>query len=361
MSDFSYKRIAVKIGSNVLSTKEGSLNLKRMEQLVAQISALLKNGIEVVLISSGAVASGRNIVKPETKLDAADQRQLFSAVGQAILINHYQNFFKNNNIICGQILTTKENFSSRKQYLNQKNCIEIMLANKIIPIINENDTISLTELMFTDNDELSGLIASMCNVDALIILSNVDGIYNGNPENPASIVIKNIKAGTDLKNYILPGKSSFGRGGMLTKVKIAKKVAEEGIPVYIANGTKKNIITNIIEKEDRTVYTKFDPGEKTSAVKKWIAHSEDFIKGKIYINDNCKKVLKNPQKATSILPVGITKAAGLFEKGDVISILDKNGQQIGVGKAQYGSKKLSEIMGQKGEKAIIHYDYLYLD
>lgn len=138
---------------------------------------------------------------------------------------------------CGQVLTTKENFGSRTHYLNQKHCMEVMLENKVIPIVNENDTISVTELMFTDNDELSGLIATMMGMDALIILSNIDGIYNGNPSDPSSTVIREIDGSKeDLSEYVQTSKSSFGRGGMLTKCSIAQKVADEGITVIIANG-----------------------------------------------------------------------------------------------------------------------------
>jgi len=266
MCDFLYKRIAVKVGSNVLSTSDGFLDLTRMQSLVSQISILKNQGVEVVLISSGAVASGRCVVDAKTKLDSVNQRQIYSAVGQIVLIYHYLNLFKNNGLLCGQILTTKEDFGSRKQYLSQKGCIEIMLANDIIPIINENDTISLDELMFTDNDELSGLIANMINADALIILSNINGIYNGNPDNPENHVIKKIQAGKNMSRYIQMSKSSTGRGGMKSKYKTAIKAADEGITVYIANGNKENILTDILDKNKEVLSTQFSPRQKVSAL-----------------------------------------------------------------------------------------------
>ena len=182
-----FKKIAVKIGSNVLTRKDGTLDITRMSALVDQVADLHKQGVEVVLISSGAVASGRSEIKVSKKLDAVSARQLYSAVGQAKLINRYYELFREHRISCGQVLTTKENFGSRTHYLNQKHCMEVMLENKVIPIVNENDTISVTELMFTDNDELSGLIAAMMGMDALIILSNIDGIYNGNPSEPGTM------------------------------------------------------------------------------------------------------------------------------------------------------------------------------
>lgn len=186
------KRIAVKIGSNVLTRKDGTLDITRMSALVDQVADLHRQGMEIVLISSGAVASGRSEIKAGKKLDPVSARQLYSAVGQAKLINRYYELFREHGMTCGQVLTTKENFGSRTHYLNQKHCMEVMLENKVIPIVNENDTISVTELMFTDNDELSGLIATMMGMDALVILSNIDGIYNGNPSDPDSSVIREI-------------------------------------------------------------------------------------------------------------------------------------------------------------------------
>jgi len=160
-------------------SKDGTLDVTRMSALVDQVAELRKAGVEVILISSGAVASGRSEIKPSKKLDSVEQRQLFSAVGQAKLINRYYELFREHGIPVGQVLTTKESFGTRRHYLNQRNCMMVMLENGVIPIVNENDTISVTELMFTDNDELSGMIASMMDMQALIILSNIDGIYNG--------------------------------------------------------------------------------------------------------------------------------------------------------------------------------------
>ena len=170
-----FSRITVKVGSNVLTRKDGTLDVTRMSALVDQVVDLRKAGVEVILVSSGAVAAGRSEVRPVRKLDSVDQRQLFSAVGQAKLINRYYELFREHGIAVGQVLTMKESFGTRRHYLNQKNCMTVMLENGIIPIVNENDTVSVSELMFTDNDELSGLIASMMGAQALIILSNVDG------------------------------------------------------------------------------------------------------------------------------------------------------------------------------------------
>lgn len=356
------KRIAVKIGSNVLTRPDGTLDITRMSSLVDQVAELHRQGKEIVLISSGAVASGRSEIKAGKKLDAVSARQLYSAVGQAKLINRYYELFREHGMICGQILTTKENFGSRTHYLNQKHCMEVMLENKVIPIVNENDTISVTELMFTDNDELSGLIATMMGMDALILLSNIDGIYNGNPADPHASVIREINGGKeDLSAYVQTSKSSFGRGGMLTKCKIARKVADEGITVFIANGKKDHILVDLLAPESSVVCTRFLPSPKpVSSVKKWIAHSEGFAKGEVHINRGAEEALTGPT-ATSLLLVGVTRIEGDFEKDDIVRIFNEAGVQLGVGCAGYDSAEARKRIGQRDMKPLIHYDYLYLD
>lgn len=354
-------RIAVKVGSNVLTRRDGTLDVTRMSALVDQIAELHKQGIEVILVSSGAVASGRSEVTAIRKLDSVDQRQLYSAVGQAKLINRYYELFREHGISVGQVLTMKESFSTRRHYLNQKNCMTVMLENGVIPIVNENDTISVSELMFTDNDELSGLIATMMDAQALIILSNIDGIYDGSPDDPQSQVIREIEPGKDLSNYIQVGKSSFGRGGMLTKTTIARKVADEGISVIIANGKRDNILVDLVQRPSETLCTRFIPSSQSvSSVKKWIAHSEGFAKGKLFLNEQAVAVLSG-DKATSLLPIGIVNIEGEFEKDDIVSIIAPDGTQIGVGKANCDSSQARQSMGKHGHKPVVHYDYLYME
>lgn len=355
------KRIAIKIGSNVLTRNDGTLDITQMSALVDQTAELHKQGIEIIIISSGAVASGRNEIKIEKKLDSVSARQLYSAVGQAKLINHYYELFHNHGIICGQVLTTKENFSSRSHYLNQKHCMEIMLENKVIPIVNENDTVSVSELMFTDNDELSSLIVTMMKMDALILLSDVDGIYNGNPKDSSTSVIREITEDKDISNYVQTIQSSFGRGGMQTKYRIAQKVADEGTIVIIANGRRKNILLDLLKGGNNVVHTKFKPAKKPiSGVKTWIAHSEDFAKGEIYINKGAAKALQGT-KTVSVLLVGVTHIVGNFEKDDIVRIIDENGIQIGVGRSSYNSREASRFIGKHDMKPLIHCDYLYLE
>lgn len=354
-----FKRIAIKIGSNVLTKKDGTLDVTRMSSLVDQVSELHKQGVEVVMISSGAVAAGRNKVLVD-KLDAVSQRQLFSSIGQAKLINRYYMLFRDNDITCGQVLTTKESFHTRQHYLNQRNCMQVMIENGVIPIVNENDTISLTELMFTDNDELSGLVATMIDAQALIILSNIDGIYNGNPADPESQVIREVLPGKrDLSQYLQTSKSSFGRGGMQSKMGIASKVADEGVEVIIANGKKDNIILDLLDDSKDIVCTRFLPDEKVSSVKKWIAHSEGFCKGEIRIDAGAEKAILADERC-SVLSVGVIGVSGKFETGDIIRVVSESGEQIALGKVDYSNEEVAEIIGKKGDKPVIHCDYLYV-
>lgn len=356
-----YKKITIKIGSNVLAKEDGTLNVSRIAHLVDQIAFLHKNGVEVVLVSSGAVAAGRAVMQTAQKTDAVSQRQLWSALGQVKLISRYSDFFQEHALVCAQVLTTKENFSSRGHYLNMKNCITTLLENKVIPIVNENDTISVTELMFTDNDELSGLIASMVGSEALIILSNIDGVFTAHPDQEDAELIERIEVSQkEPENAISNKQSGFGRGGMHTKFRIAKKVANDGIGVHVANGTLENVLANLLDTDKSLAHTFFVPGKKTSSgIKKWIAYSDGFAKGQVVINKGAIRALSS-EKAISLLPVGIVSVEQEFSKGDLIKITDESGNTIGIGKAGYNSEKIDKEKQSDKQKPVVHYDYLYL-
>lgn len=356
------RRIVIKVGSNVLTREDGKLDVTRMSALVDQIVWLKRNGYEIILVSSGSIASGRSELKVNHKLDSVEQRQLFSAIGQVKLINLYYDLFREHGIHVGQILTMKESFSTRREYLNQRACMNVMLDNDVIPIVNENDTVSVTELMFTDNDELSGLIASMMDAVVLVILSNIDGIYNGAPKSPNSRVISQVEHDRDLSEYIQEEKSGFGRGGMITKCNIARKVADEGIKVIIANGKRDNILIDLVRNPIDTLHTEFIPNpEAASNVKKWIAHSESFSKGIIHINKKAANILRSKDRAVSLLLVGVDSIEGDFEEGDIISIVDDKGRRVAVGRSGYDSSEAEKLIGAHDQKPLVHYDYLYME
>ncbi len=356
---YQYKRMSIKVGSNVLAAVNGQLNETVIAQLVEQIVNLADAGVEIILISSGAVASGRSTVSISEKTNPVSARQLLSSVGQVKLINTYARYFEKHNRQVAQVLVTKEDFRTRTHYLNMKNCLQILLQNKIIPIVNENDVVSITELMFTDNDELAGLVTNMINADALLILSNIDGVYSGDPGDPGSQLISEIKGNEiDFAGIIANKKSQFGRGGMITKCNTAAKIAASGVHVFIGNGSMPQVITRIASGE--SAGTHFIPDKKQkSGVKKWIAHSSGFTKGKVYINQGATQALMS-NKATSLLPIGIVRLSGDFRKGDLLEILNEQEEIIGWGVAQYGLEKAKEKIGEHKQKPLIHYDHLYL-
>lgn len=252
-------RITIKIGSNVLTRADGTLHTTRMSSLVDQIAQLRREGHEIILVTSGAVACGRSELRHITRdLDSVDQRQLFAAVGQAKLIDRYYQLLREWGITVGQLLTTKENFADASHRQNQENCLRVMLAEGVLPIVNENDVVSITELMFTDNDELSGLMARMTHSALLIILSNIDGLYTGAPCDPASRLIPRVAPATAVGDYIQASRSSAGRGGMASKAGVAQRLAAEGLPVIIANGTRPDILLRLMHDRASTPCTLFE-------------------------------------------------------------------------------------------------------
>lgn len=351
----------MKVGSNVLTRGDGMPNVTNMSALVDQIAALRRLGHEIVLVSSGAVACGRGAVTPQRTLDAVASRQLYSSIGQIKLINLYNQLFGAYGIVVGQVLTQKENFASRTSYLNQRACMMTMIENGVIPIVNENDTASLTELMFTDNDELSGLIATMTDADILVILSNVDGIYTGSPADAASSLIATVEPGRDLSEYVVASKSGFGRGGMGTKCGIASKVASEGVAVIIARGDRPGVLVDLMERPDTVPHTLFKPSlAPLSTIKRWIAHSGSFAKGVVKVNARAAEALLS-DKAVSLLPVGVVGIGGEWEEGDIVSILGPDGRDLGMGRASVSSGEAATMIGSHGHKPLIHYDYLYIE
>ena len=285
-----YKRVIVKIGSSVIS-KEGQFDAQAGEHIVEQIVSLNKTGVEIVLITSGAVATGRGILKLSDKIESIVQKQVFASVGQVKLMSFYADIFGKRGYICAQVLVTKEDFRDRQHYLNMKNCFENLLQGNVVPVVNENDVIAITELIFTDNDELAGLIASQLNADAVIILTSVDGVLDGNPNDPKSQVISEIDftKNPSFEKYITNDKSASGRGGMHTKFGTAKKLAAQGITTHIASGKRQNTIVDLVE--GKSVGTKFVPNRKLSATKRRLAYSAGLSKGVVYVNKCAEDIL----------------------------------------------------------------------
>jgi len=348
-----YKRIIIKVGTKILSTENGQLDIVVLKHLVSQLVFLKNRNIQIILVTSGAVGAGRSLIK--SKGGGPTEKQVLAAVGQVKLMSIYSDLFAKHHQLCAQVLATKEDFRDKVHYLNMRTCFESLLGSDVIPIVNENDVVATTELLFTDNDELAGLVAAQLNADAVIILTSVEGLLGENSKVVPEIDFKNVGV---YQKYILPEKTTFGRGGMLTKFNVAKKLASQGIVVHLANGKKSNILTDIVE--GKRVGTKFLPHGKTSAIKRRLAHSEGLTKGTVRINQCAEDLLLSKIKVMSLLPIGVIGIKGDFNKGDIVEITGEKGQKIGFGLAEYNGQRARELMGVKKARPIIHYKHMFI-
>ena len=243
-------RIVVKVGSNVVARPDGRLWIARMAGLADEVATLCDAGHQVLIVSSGAVAAGRGRVSLPKTVDRVARRQVLSAVGQAILIDTYRTLFDADGMDVGQILVTKHDLSSAEHAANLRQCVEAFFTYGIVPVVNENDTVSVEGLMFTDNDELAGLMAKLLGAQLLIVLSSVDGLCDGDPGDPGATLIREVRPGQDLSALVRRTKSSQGRGGMETKLRVAQAAAADGIQAVIANGARPGVVAAIVAGED---------------------------------------------------------------------------------------------------------------
>jgi glutamate 5-kinase len=355
------RRIIVKIGSQVLCDSQGELNLEVLDALVGQVAGLSAGGWQVLLVSSGAVAAGSRIGDSllQRVSDPVARKQVMAAAGQVRLMETYRALFEQRGLTIAQVLTSKSDFQTRRHYLNMRGCIEALLTAGMVPIVNENDVVSITELMFTDNDELAGLLAGMVKADLLCLLSTVPGVFDGDPDDPST---ECIPTWDDQKHQIdevvLRGTSALGRGGMHSKLAIARKTASLGTEVVIADGSDPEILVKVTGEQQAG--THFPPRGEASPAKRWLATTDDHAAGSVTVNDGAEAALLDNNLLTSLLPVGIEAVEGRFNRGDVIQIRNQDGRVLGCGRARYNHKETKKLRGQRGHKALIHYDYLYL-
>lgn len=354
-------KLVIKVGTQSILSHDGTPFEEVILDLVDQIVQLQKAGHHVVLVSSGAVSSGRKAAQQHLGRQygsSIGEKQVLASLGQYELMHVYVSMFKAHNILASQILLTKQDFQTRKHYLNIARLLRELLDHKnIVPIINENDSVAVEELMFTDNDELAGLIAAQMNADKLIILTNVKGVFTGHPEEEGSTFVPVISTEKDWPD-VSTAKSSHGRGGMSSKLATARKMAGLGITTHIASIEESSVLIRIIGQE--AVGTTILPSKKKSNIKRWIAYNIDKQAGSISINHCLLEILKENNRVISILPVGIEKCAGDFKKGDLVEILTRDGEKIGVGIAKYDAAKLKECLSQKDQPEFMHYDHLHI-
>ncbi len=355
-----YKRIVVKIGTKVLSDEDDRLDGKTIRHLVGELVNIRNNGTEVVVVTSGAVGAGRSLVDLGRAERTAD-KQVLAAVGQVRLMETYARLFGRYGVTCAQVLVTKEDFRDRSHYLNMRGCFENILKEGIVPLINENDVVATTELLFTDNDELAGLVASQLNADAVILLTAAPGFVAGNPRDPGAEVVPEIRCGNigSYEKYVLPDKTAFGRGGMLTKFNIARRLALAGINVHLAEGKRRNVLTDMMA--GRKIGTLFMAAGRSSNIKRRIAYSAGLAKGSLTVNRCAEDLLTSKTRIMSLLPVGVIAVEGEFVKGDIVGIRGASGRKLGFGIARCGSGRVRELMGGKHGHAIIHYDHMFID
>lgn len=350
----NYKRIVVKIGASLLCDQDfGSDGFAYpMGQLSDQISALVKNGKEVVVVSSGAIASGMRVLKMKSRPRGLSSLQASAAVGQHILMAQYRCFFAAKGLTCAQVLLTRDDFNDRKRYLNAKNTLFELLGLASIPIINENDSVSTEEIKFGDNDNLSALVAGLINADILIILSDVDGLMD--KEKRLIRVVDEITP--QIKSLAHPTDKKTCVGGMITKIEAAKIAMDSGIPCVIANGRRKDVILSVI-KEPSEAGTLFIAKRSTlSARERWIAFGTK-TKGKIMVDEGAKRALVNKN---SLLSVGVTRSEGNFECGDIVAVQDLAGNEFARGKVGITSKQLEKVKGSRFDKEVIHRDNIVI-
>lgn len=343
------KRIVFKFGTNILRGDDGYVSLPRIYSFIEDLSHLAKQGKEVIVVTSGAVGLGKKRLGLESTEGVA-LKQACAAIGQGKLMSIYESGFDTYGLVSSQILLTEDDFSLRKRYLSLRTTLNKLLELGVVPIINQNDTVSTVEVdpqfehmqvCFSDNDKLSALVASELDADLLVILSDIEGLYDENPKvNPDANIIRKVEEVTDKVLALGTDASAGGRGGMRTKLEAARMVTRFGGKVLIANGKIPYVIKKIFDGEE--LGTMFLPQtEGLSDKKRWIGYATNII-GKIVVNDGAKQALL-AQK--SLLPIGVCEVINEFKKGDVISILDEQHNEIARGIVNYNSDSCKKVIG----------------
>lgn len=336
------KRAVIKIGSGVL-TKNDGLNLKVIKSISRQICQLIDTGMEIILVTSGAMASGVKKIGLANRPDDIPKRQAVAAVGQAGLMMEYEKAFGRYKKNVAQILLTSDDFSSRKRYLNARNTIYTLLSWNIVPIVNENDTVAVEEIEVGDNDNLAAMITLLMGADILINLTDIDGLYTKDPRvysdaEPISVVSAINKNHRKIAGNI-PG--PLGTGGMLSKIKAAKKVTSAGIPMLIAKGESTNILLNYFDgKATGTFFTPVD--EKLASRKCWLAFSSN-PKGAVIVDKGAANAIL--LKGKSLLPIGIIGVKNDFQVGSAVKICDDKNKKLGIGLVNYSAADILKIKG----------------
>ena len=340
------KLVVIKVGTRSLTKEDGSLDIAEVKRLVDDVAKIIQQGNKVILVTSGAIASG--IAELGVRPNPKDIifRQACAATGQSILMSHYREFFRHHGLKVAQVLLTENDLSNRISYIHTCNVLDRLLQIGVVPIINENDVTSVNEIIpvmkgykvnFSDNSILSALIANAVEADLVIILTTVDGLYSSNPEKPESKLIPVVEKITPEIRNATEGKSQLGRGGMKTTLEAAEIAMHSGVPLMIANSRRPNVLFDILD--GKNVGTLFMPDSKgLPGIKRWIGYGAG-VKGQIIVNEGARNAIL---KGASLLAVGIEAVSGQFQVGDVVSLVGPEGDEFGRGTANYTSDEINQ-------------------
>jgi len=351
----SSKRWVVKIGSAQLTANGQGLDRASMARWVAQLAYLRQQGVDVVIVSSGAVAEGMNRLGWRKRPHEVHQLQAAAAVGQMGLIEAWESCFQAHQVRTAQILLTHDDLSDRKRYLNARSTLNELLVLGVVPVINENDTVVTDEIRFGDNDTLAALVANLVEADVLLILTDQLGMFDADPRhNPAAKLIDEALA-TDpqLREMASDSKGALGRGGMATKVRAAALAARSGCTSLIASGSAENVVTRLFQGENLGTLL-LPEQEKVAARKQWLA-SHLQMRGEVVIDDGAVRVLREAGK--SLLPVGVREVRGEFKRGEMISVVSLAGERIACGLATYEAEEARQICGKPSDQIEVVLGY----
>ena len=363
----SVRRVVLKVGSRVLTAKGRTLSQPVFDRLAKEVSAAKKLGFEMVVVSSGAIASGMSRLGLEEKPKTMPQKQACAAIGQSALMWNYERAFSFYGEKVAQILLTRDDLSHRRRYLNARNTLLTLLEFGVIPVINENDSVVVEEIKFGDNDNLSALVTNLVNADLLVILSDIDGLYDRDPRvhKNARLIPLVPRVTEEMEKKASGTTSVISIGGMVTKLQAARKAALFGVPTVLANGMTEGVLGRILKREEvGTLFT--SELNKLTSRKHWIAFTLEPA-GKILVDEGAKRAIL--QKGKSLLPSGVLEAEGKFLQGDPVILADAAGLEFAKGLVNYDSGeirkikglKTSELEGRLGHKCtdeIIHRDDL---
>ncbi|MGJ9384687.1 glutamate 5-kinase [Salipaludibacillus neizhouensis] len=337
------KRIVVKIGSSSLTSRNGAISYRKLVRLVDEIAQIKDDGHEVVLVSSGAVAAGYRKLGFIERPNHLAEKQAAASIGQCLLMEAYSERFGSHGYVASQILITRSDFLDQKRYMNARNTIQVLLERGVVPIVNENDTITIKQLKFGDNDTLSAKVAGLVDADQLIILSDIDGLYDDNPHtNPNAKLLKVVHDITpEIEEAAGESASDVGTGGMNSKIEAAKISLAAGIETFIGDANRPNILFEAVNRQARGTYFKPNADQDDLNVRKhWIAFNSG-PKGEVTIDEGARIAITEEQ--SHLLPQGVREVSGTFDCGDVVVISDMQGMEVGRGVINYSAAQLREI------------------